>query len=197
MRESYCQLSSRCFIWWWNTASHAWWSNFRMTLKWNNDVILQHDWPIERCHLHIRVFFGGKTKRPCFDLFIHWLITKIALYYFDTLVEPHKNTSCEKQRPLINHDLILFKIKDISLVRSFLHSVLRGRIVLSNSVIGFVQAPVVQKRWIVLSFLSTTGARWLRLAFNPLNPNIKILILICYPYSFPIEVVGRICRSIS
>ena len=32
------------------------------------DIILQHDWPIEQCLLHIRVFFGGKTKRPCFDL---------------------------------------------------------------------------------------------------------------------------------
>ena len=32
------------------------------------DVILQHDWPIEQCLLHIRVFFGGKTKSPCFDL---------------------------------------------------------------------------------------------------------------------------------
>ena len=31
------------------------------------DVILQHDWPIEQCLLHIRIFFGGKTKRPCFD----------------------------------------------------------------------------------------------------------------------------------
>ena len=29
--------------------------------------------------------------------------------------------------------------------------------------------------------------------FNPLNPNIKIQILICYPYTFSIEVVGRIC----
>ena len=38
------------------------------------DVILQHDWPIEQRLLHIRVFFSGKTKRPCFDLFIHWLI---------------------------------------------------------------------------------------------------------------------------
>ena len=27
---------------------------------------------------------------------------------------------------------------------------------------------------------------------NPLNPNIKIQILICYPYTFSIEVVGRI-----
>ena len=27
---------------------------------------------------------------------------------------------------------------------------------------------------------------------NPLNPNIKIQILICYPYTFSIEVVGGI-----
>ena len=38
------------------------------------DVMLQHDWPIEQCLLHIRVLFGGKTKKPCFNLFIHWLI---------------------------------------------------------------------------------------------------------------------------
>ena len=38
------------------------------------DVILQHDWPIEQCLLHIGVFFGGKTKKPCLHLFIHWLI---------------------------------------------------------------------------------------------------------------------------
>ena len=25
------------------------------------DIILQHDWPIEQCLLHIRVFFGRKT----------------------------------------------------------------------------------------------------------------------------------------
>ena len=42
------------------------------------DVILQHDWPIEQCLLHIRVFFGGKTKSPCFDLFIHWQIKQIT-----------------------------------------------------------------------------------------------------------------------
>ena len=42
------------------------------------DGILQHDWPIEQCHLHIRVFFGWKTKRPCFDLFIHWLLKQIT-----------------------------------------------------------------------------------------------------------------------
>ena len=42
------------------------------------DVILQHDWPIEQCLLHIKVFFGGKTKSPCFHLFIHWLIKQIT-----------------------------------------------------------------------------------------------------------------------
>ena len=38
------------------------------------DVILQNDCPMEQWPLHIRVFFGGKTKSPCFDLLIHWLI---------------------------------------------------------------------------------------------------------------------------
>ena len=30
-----------------------------------------------------------------------------------------------------------------------------------------------------------------RVEFNPLNPKIKIWILICCSYSFPTEVVGR------
>ena len=42
------------------------------------DVILQHDWPTEQCLLHIRVFFGGKIKKACFDLFIQWLIKQIT-----------------------------------------------------------------------------------------------------------------------
>ena len=42
------------------------------------DVILQHDWLIEQRLLHIRFFFGGKTKSACFDLFIHWLIKQIT-----------------------------------------------------------------------------------------------------------------------
>ena len=45
------------------------------------DVILQHDWPIEQCCLYIRVFFGGKTKNPCFGLCIHWLIKRIMSTY--------------------------------------------------------------------------------------------------------------------
>ena len=42
------------------------------------DVILQHDWPIDQCLLRVRVFYGGKTKSPCFDLIIHWLIKQIT-----------------------------------------------------------------------------------------------------------------------
>ena len=45
------------------------------------DVILLHDWLIEQCLLLVRVFFGGKTKRPCFDLFIHWLIKLLTNTY--------------------------------------------------------------------------------------------------------------------
>ena len=53
------------------------------------DVILQHDWPIEQCLLYIRVFFGGKTKSPCFDLFIHWLIKQITKTYTETTFQAH------------------------------------------------------------------------------------------------------------
>ena len=42
-----------------------------------------------------------------------------------------------------------------------------------------------------LSLLSQSGLR--RLLFNALNTNITIQILICYPNTFSIEVVGRIC----
>ena len=37
----------------------------------------------------------------------------------------------------------------------------------------------------------------LSIVFNPLNPNFKMQILICYPYTFSIEVVGRIFWSIN
>ena len=45
------------------------------------EATVQHDWPIAQCLLHIRVFFSGKTKRSCFDLFIHWLIKQITNTY--------------------------------------------------------------------------------------------------------------------
>ena len=45
------------------------------------DVILQHNWPIEQCLLHIKVFFGREKKRPWSDLFIRWLIKQITNTY--------------------------------------------------------------------------------------------------------------------
>ena len=60
------------------------------------DVILQHDWPIKQCRLHIRVFFGGKTKRPCFDLFIHWLIKQITNTYRNHFSRSYENRAIPK-----------------------------------------------------------------------------------------------------
>ena len=63
------------------------------------DIILQHDWPIEQCFFHIRFFFGGKTKTPCFDLLIEQITINtywnhfsrsyknILLLYLDNTVE--------------------------------------------------------------------------------------------------------------
>ena len=60
------------------------------------DVILQHDWPIEQCLLHIRVFFGGKTERPCFDLFSHWLIKEITFRLPKTVFKVIRNLSISR-----------------------------------------------------------------------------------------------------
>ena len=57
------------------------------------DIIPQHDWQIEQCLLYIRVFFGGKTKSPCFDLFIHWLIKQITNTYRNHLSRSYENCS--------------------------------------------------------------------------------------------------------
>ena len=57
------------------------------------DVTLQHDWPIEQCLLHVRVFFGGKTKSPCFDLFIHWLMKQMTNTYRNHFSRSYENRS--------------------------------------------------------------------------------------------------------
>ena len=57
------------------------------------DVILQHNWPIEQSLLFIRVFFGGKTKSPCFDLFIHWLIKQTTNAYWNYFSKSYENRS--------------------------------------------------------------------------------------------------------
>ena len=66
------------------------------------DVILQHHWPIEQCPLHIRVFFGGKAKSPCFDLFIHWLIIQITNTYRNHFSRSYKNR-CKTHFPKVLH----------------------------------------------------------------------------------------------
>ena len=57
------------------------------------DVMLQDHWPIEQCPPHIRVFFAGKTKSPCFDLFIHWLIKQIMNIYRNHFSRSYENRS--------------------------------------------------------------------------------------------------------
>ena len=74
--------------------------------------------------------------------------------------------------------------------------------VTSNNVWSFWPAILRQFAWGLMVFLlwslliynlwRTLDDLYL-VCFNPLNPNIKIQILVCYPYTFSIEVVGRIC----
>ena len=59
--------------------------------KSTNTSLWRHDWPIEQCLLHIRVFSGGKTKRPCFHLPIHWLIKEITNTYRNHFSRSYEN----------------------------------------------------------------------------------------------------------
>ena len=59
------------------------------------DVILQRYWPSQECHPHIRVFFGGKTKKPRFDLFIYWGIKQITNTYRIQFSRSYENRSTE------------------------------------------------------------------------------------------------------
>ena len=56
-------------------------------------VIVQHDWLIERYLLRNRVFYGGKTKSRCFDLFTHWLIKQIMNTYRNHFSRSNENRS--------------------------------------------------------------------------------------------------------
>ena len=73
------------------------------------EVILQHDSVTigqsnNAFSIIISVFFGGKAKRPCFDLFTYWLIkqtTKIALLWTVFLVSSPYIFSTKKSTCLI------------------------------------------------------------------------------------------------
>ena len=49
-----------------------------------------------------------------------------------------------------------------------------------------------QRKECVLIGLEGRGGAKRRLCLNPLDPKIKLKILICCPYTLPVEVVGRI-----
>ena len=116
----------------------------KRTLGWKNvmpeelsrncfDVILQHDWSIEQCLLHIRVFFGGKTKSPCFVLFIHWLIKQITNTYGNHFSRSYENRSIGY--PECEHNTILCQSPStIALHEAFLGKSYYSRIQLTANV---------------------------------------------------------------
>ena len=75
------------------------------------DVTLLHDWPVERWVLHIRVLFGGKTKRPRFDLFIHWLIKQITNTCRNHFSRSYENCSNLRKQPTFSHATFGFPTK--------------------------------------------------------------------------------------
>ena len=87
------------------------------------DVILQHQWPIKQRLLHIRVFFGGKTKRSYFDLFVHWLIKQITNTYRNHFSTSYENRSNAKLLNLTisKRGLVVKYQKKISIRRQALH----------------------------------------------------------------------------
>ena len=71
-------------------------------------------------------FFGGKTKSPCFDLFIHWLIKQIANTYQNHFSRSYENRSklleqvhvtCAKGGKVVKFLLMLIMIGRLSVGR--------------------------------------------------------------------------------
>ena len=73
------------------------------------DVKQQHDLPFEQCLPHIRVFFGGKTKMPCFNLFIHWLIKQIMNSYRNHFLRSYENRAIP-ENCFLQWDFVLFTL---------------------------------------------------------------------------------------
>ena len=61
------------------------------------DATLQHDWPIEQCLLHIRVF-SRENEEAMFCLFIHWQIKqrKLTKTYQSHFSRSNENRSMQK-----------------------------------------------------------------------------------------------------
>ena len=53
-------------------------------------------------------FFGGKTKSPCFDLFIHWLIKQITNTYRNHFSRSYENRSIQFIKPVAFSSLVAY-----------------------------------------------------------------------------------------
>ena len=89
------------------------------------DVILQLDWPVEKCLLHIRIFFGGKTHRLCFDLSIHRLIKQITNTYRNHFSRSYENRSMLKK---YQYSKILVTCRKLRVISPWLLYLRRGNL---------------------------------------------------------------------
>ena len=96
-------------------------------------VILQHDWLIEPCLLHMRIFFGGKTRSPCFDLFIHWLIKQLTITYRGHLSRSHENRLYCREKGIVRK--FLWDVRSFSQERIFVCRLLLGRTVFHTKIL--------------------------------------------------------------
>ena len=62
------------------------------------DFILQHDWSIEQCLLHITDFFAGKRR---VHVLIHWLMKQITNTYRNHFSRSYENRSNDFVRRLL------------------------------------------------------------------------------------------------
>ena len=89
-----------------------------------------------KCLLHIRVFFGGKTQRPCFDLSIHWLIKQITNTYRNHFSRSYENRSMLKK---YQYSKILVTCRKLRVISPWLLYLRRG--VLGVLINGGAKAP--------------------------------------------------------
>ena len=153
------------------------------------DVILQHDWPIQQCLLQwYRVFFGGKTKSPCFDLYIYWLIKQITNTCRNHFSRSYENRS--------KYGYILFGKRsenirtterskaDLSVGNIYIWLIKRhgfrvlqmtGKIYVFTNIRTSVNEASMRERRETLSFLSFLARRERPLLAGKSNLNIKLL----------------------
>ena len=124
----------------------------KRTLGWKNfmpENFLEINWylaltsycnTIGQCLLYFRVFFGWKTKRPCFDLFIHWLIKKSNTF------QNHFSRSCENRSNQVRNWI------NWMILRSYANSWYFGVTVMGGACI---RSPRSLGHWVVIVSLSS------------------------------------------